>query len=175
MERIVENAADAGRCCIAIHSKEYFYTAGTDGVVKRYSHSLSGSSWQLSNTLDEADQYHDDPITEICFSASGDYFAVCCEDGQVALLRHPTNSVQSVLCKFDCGASSIAFDASSQYSFLLAMSSDTGTIKIVNALNYVSKYYEFCCHKDGVRHIRFIPFRPDAFKMSREKYIAVGW
>lgn len=174
MELIVENVHDPGRCCIALHSNEYFYCAGSDGLIKRFSRSLSDSSWQLSNTLDEPDQYHDDPINEICFSPSGDYFAVCSDDGEVALLRHPTNSVQSVLCKFDCGVSSISFDTSSQYSFLLAMSSDSGILKIVNALNYGSKYYEFTCHKDGIRNIRFIPFKPDPFKMSREKYIAIG-
>jgi len=174
MKPILENALDAGRSCIAIHSNDYFYAAGTGGVVKRYNRSLTDSSWQLSNTLDDPTQYHDDPINEICFSASGDYFALCSDDGEVALLRHPSNSVQSVLCKFDCGVSSISFDLSSQYSFLLAMSSDTGTIKIVNALQYAAKYYEFKCHPDGIRHIRFIPFCPDPFKMSREKYIAIA-
>jgi len=174
MEQLVSAAANGaqGRCCLAVPSRDYFYTAGTEGVVRRYT--LCGASWELSNTLDEADQYHDDPINEICFSPSGDYFAVCSDDGTVSLLRHPTNSVQSVLCKFDCGASSISFDASSQYSFLLAMSSDSGTVKLVNALNYASKYYEFECHGDGVRSLSFVPFQPDPYKTSREKYLAVA-
>eukprot|EP01084_Bolivina_argentea_P113605 202439_1 len=174
MEQILQKVHGSGRSCIAIHpSSEYVCIGGWDGFIKQYSYGLSNKSLSISNAMDSSSQYHDDPIHQISFCQSGDYFAICCEDGEAVLFRHPDCSVCSTLCKYDCAVSSIAF-LPATHSFLLAMSSDHGTIKMVNALDCNTNHYEFNACTDGIRHIKFIPFAPDPFTTAREKYLAVA-
>jgi len=175
MEQIAENVHGSGRICLALHpSNNYLYVGGSEGVIKQFSYGLQGKSLSLASVLSEPDQCHDEAIHEICWNAAGDRFALCCEDGEVVLLRHPSCSVQSTLGRYDSSASSISFDLSSKYSFLLAMSSEAGRVKIVNALDATSKFFEFECSADGVRHIRFVPYKPDPLRASREKFLAVA-
>ena len=166
MEQLLENVHEPGRCCIAIHpASKHMTIAGWNGLIKQYAYGLSSQSLSLSNPMDDSSQYHDDPIHEIAYCSSGDYFAICCEDGECVLFRHARCSVHSMLCKFDNPVSSISF-LPEPHSFLFAMSSDHGVIKMVNAINCTQKYFEFQCCKDGVRHIKFIGHKPDSLRVS---------
>eukprot|EP01084_Bolivina_argentea_P312950 541850_1 len=175
MEPVLEKVHSEGRCCISFHpSSEYLCIGGFNGFIKQYSYGLNGNKLSLSNSMDSSDQYHDDPINQISYCSSGDYFAICCDDGEVVLFRHPDCTVNSVIAKYDCPISSISF-LNEAHSFLFAISTDNGKIKIVNALDYSKKYFEFPIENcDGIRFIKFINYKPDPFRTSREKYLAIS-
>lgn len=170
----IENTDCTGKCCIALHpSSEYLYIGNEEGIVYQYSYGLNNKKLQLTNTFDDADIRHDEAINQIAFSSTGDYFAYSSEDGEVTFVRHPTGSNPKLLSKYDNGVSSISFGPD-KYSFLLAMATDDGKIKLVNALKANESFYQFICNPDGIRNVKWIKYEPLQYRAAREKYLAVA-
>ena len=175
----IENAFSKykhGKCCFKFHPKnQYLYIGGDDGIIRQYSYGLNDDAkkLQLTHSFDDIDVRHDEPINQIVFNSTGDYMAYCCDDGEVTFVRHPTGSNPRILSKYDNSVSSICFNPD-KYSFLFAISTDDGKIKLVNALKYNESYYQFNCDKDGVRYIKWIKHEPIKYRASREKYLCVA-
>ena len=172
----IENAfMKDGKCCMTFHPEnKYLYIGGDEGIVKQYSYGLDNTSLKLAKSFEDADERHDEPINQIVFNSTGDYMAYSCEDGEVTFVRHPTGTNPRILSKYDNSVSSLHFNPD-KYSFLLAMSTDDGKIKLVNALKATEDFYEYDCNQgDGVRFIKWIKYEPLPYRASREKYLCIA-